>query len=126
MESTYIGKSPGLASTVVEHSLHKIFVHKATGVRISPRTLLFRLFTHQCLTEIPTTGQVTSITQPRGLEKAVATSLSMKKEHTFRNWPYDVMYLDSGCISSYYPTTQTLQILLQQQFLQPVTTSLRT
>ena len=101
----------GPASTEVEHSLRKIFVHKGTAVRISPRTSLFRrdLSNFALLDKLHQSRNLT------GSEKAVATSISVrKKERTFKNWPDDVMYLGSGCILSYYPTMQPYNYYYKQ------------
>ena len=63
--------------------------------------------------EFPTIGQALPITQPRRNEKAVATSLCMKR-NVPTNWPYDVMYLevDASRHIPYYATLQYTTTIL--------------
>ena len=83
----YEGK-PGRASTEVEHSLRKFFVPGDCGSILAVgdffSDVIFRIlyFSTNVWLNLQHIGQA-AITQPRW-EKAVATSLCMKKERTYK------------------------------------------
>ena len=45
---------------------------------------------HKCLTELPTIGRVTSVTQPYRSKKLLRQSLLGEEERSLENWSYEV------------------------------------
>ena len=84
----------GPASTVEEHWLWKIFVHKGPWFDTRRRISLFRryLVSQKGLTEISNKNGRDTLTQPTELETAVATRILLYEgECSPENWSFDVI-----------------------------------